>query len=255
MQIPRVVIGSGDSNEKVAGKGIERLKNADIEVTQGVLESQCLELNKRFFTFQEKKRPFIILKWAETKDGFIDYPRTSREFGQPSWITGEKALRKVHEMRAEEDAILVGTNTALKDNPSLTVRLCEGKNPLRILIDNRLQLPSSLNLFDRKAQTVVFNSLKNQPEGNPAFKKIDFEKEIVPQMLSYLHSLNILSLIVEGGRKTLENFIMPGLWDEAWRFVGDKKFSEGTKAPEISGAIICKEKFDTDKLFVYKNLH
>ena len=254
MGIPRVVIGSGDPNEKVAGKGIERLKNAGIEVTQGILENQCRELNKRFFTFQEQKRPFIILKWAETKDGFIDYPRTSREFGQPSWITGEKALLKVHEMRAEEDAILVGTNTALKDNPSLTVRLCEGRNPLRIVIDNRLQLPASLNLFDRKTQTLVFNSLKNQPDGNPAYLKIDFEKVVVPQILSYLHNRNILSLIVEGGRKTLESFILPGLWDEAFRFVGNKKFMNGTKAPEISGVIVHKEKFDSDKLFVYRNL-
>ena len=252
--IPRVVIGAGDSNEKVAGKGIERLKKAGIEVTQGVLESQCRGLNKRFFTFQEKRRPFVILKWAETKDGFIDYPRTSREFGQPSWITGEKALLKVHEIRAEEDAILVGTNTALKDNPSLTVRLCEGRNPLRIVIDNRLQLPSNLNLFDRKAQTVVFNSLKNQSEGNPAFIKLDFEKEVVPQILSYLHNLPVLSLIVEGGRKTLESFILPGLWDEAYRFVGNKIFKDGTKAPEISGVIIHKEKFDSDKLIVYRNL-
>jgi diaminohydroxyphosphoribosylaminopyrimidine deaminase/5-amino-6-(5-phosphoribosylamino)uracil reductase len=253
--IPRVVVGAGDPNEKVAGKGIARMKNSGIEVITGILENQCRELNKRFFTFQEKKRPFIILKWAETKDGFIDYPRTSREFGQPSWITGEKALKKVHEMRAEEDAILVGTNTALKDNPSLTVRLCEGRNPLRIVIDNRLQLPANLNLFDRKTPTLVCNSLKNHPDGNPAFIKIDFEKEIVPQILSYLHSLNILSLIVEGGRKTLESFINAGLWDEAFIFTGNIKFGDGTKAPSISGAIIRSEKIDDDKLVVYKNLY
>lgn len=255
MKIPRVVIGAVDTNEKVAGKGIERLRNAGIEVIAGILENECRELNKRFYTFHEKKRPYIFLKWAETTDGFIDYSRTSREFGQPSWITGKKALVKVHEMRATEDAILVGTNTALKDNPSLTVRHCKGKNPLRLVIDKLLQLPGSLNLFDGNVPTVVFNSLANKTTGNLDFVKIDFEREVEKQILDYLFQRNILSMIIEGGRKTLESFIEKGLWDETYRFVGEKQFTSGTKAPKIYGTPVKSEKFDDDKLFIYRNHH
>lgn len=253
MKIPKVVIGAVDSNEKVAGKGIERMRNAGIEVTTGVLEKECRQLNKRFYTFHEKKRPYIFLKWAETTDGFIDFPRTSREFGQPSWITGQKALVKVHEMRAAEDAILVGTNTALKDNPSLTVRHCAGKNPLRIVIDNRLQLPGNLSIFDEKVPTVVFNSLVSKLKENLELVKINFESEVEIQILEYLFQRNILSLIIEGGRKTLESFISKNLWDEAFRFVGNKQFEKGTPAPKIDGTLIQTENFDDDKLFIYRN--
>jgi diaminohydroxyphosphoribosylaminopyrimidine deaminase / 5-amino-6-(5-phosphoribosylamino)uracil reductase len=253
MQIPRVVIGAVDSNEKVAGKGIELMRNAGIEVTTGVLEKECRELNKRFFTFHEKKRPYIFLKWAETTDGFIDYLRTSREFGQPSWITGQKALVKVHEMRASEDAILVGTNTALKDNPSLTVRHCKGSNPLRLVIDNHLQLPENLNLFDRKTRTIVFNSLAGKSKVNLEYVKINFEGNVEKQILDHLFQLKILSVIIEGGRKTLTSFIENGFWDEAYRFVGDKKFEKGTRAPKIDGTLFQTENFDADKLFIYRN--
>ncbi len=253
MKIPKVVIGAIDSNEKVAGKGIERMRNAGIEVTTGILENECRELNKRFYTFHEKKRPYIFLKWAETTDGFIDFPRTSREFGQPSWITGQKALVKVHKMRAAEDAILVGTNTALKDNPSLTVRHCAGKNPLRLVIDNRLQLPGDLNLFDNKVPVVVFNSLISKSKENLELVKIDFERDVEKQILDYLFQRNILSLIIEGGRNTLDSFISKNLWDEVFRFVGNKRFEKGTPAPKIDGTLIQTENFDDDKLFIYRN--
>jgi len=253
MKIPRVVIGAFDSNEKVAGKGIDRLRNAGIEVITRVLEKESRELNKRFFTFHEKKRPYIFLKWAETTDGFIDYQRTSREFGQPSWITGEKALVKVHEMRASEDAILVGTNTALKDNPSLSVRHCPGKNPLRLVIDNRLQLPETLCLFDKKVPTIVFNSLVSKTKVNLEFVKINFEGDVENQILEHLFQQKILSLIIEGGRKTLTGFIEKGLWDEAFRFVGNKQFEKGTRAPKIDGMLSQSQNFDDDKLFIYLN--
>ena len=253
MEIPRVVIGAVDSNEKVAGRGIERLRNAGVEVITGIMENECRELNKRFYTFHEKKRPYIFLKWAETTDGFIDFPRTSREFGQPSWITGPQALLKVHEMRAAEDAILVGTNTALKDNPSLTVRHCPGKNPLRLVIDNRLQLPGNLNLFDEKVPTVVFNSLVSKSKKNLEVVKIDFNKSVEIQILEFLFQRNILSVIVEGGRKTLESFIENDLWDEAWRFVGNKQFEKGTRAPKIGGTPFQTENIGDDVLYVYRN--
>ncbi|NQU53894.1 MAG: bifunctional diaminohydroxyphosphoribosylaminopyrimidine deaminase/5-amino-6-(5-phosphoribosylamino)uracil reductase RibD [Bacteroidetes bacterium] len=252
-QIPKVVIGTIDPFAKVAGKGIEKLKNAGIEVEVGVLGKECREINKRFFTFHEKKRPYIILKWAQTLDGFIDVERTEKEFGEPTWITGQKALHRVHEIRAVEDAIFVGTNTALKDNPSLTVRHCPGKNPVRIVLDNQLRLPERLNLFDGSVKTIVFNSKQNKELENILFVKIDFDKEIIPQILDELYNQNILSAIVEGGKQLLQSFINAKLWDEAHLFIGNKYFYNGINAPQISGKIISSEKMESDKLIIYKN--
>jgi len=252
-KIPNVVIGTIDSFAKVAGKGIERMIKAGINVKVGILEKESRELNKRFFTFHEKKRPFVILKWAETTDGFIDFDRTKNQLGQPAWITGEKSLLRVHQMRAVEDAILVGTNTALKDNPSLTVRRCEGRNPVRLVIDNHLRLPENLNLFDGTVKTLVFNSVKNHDSGNIEFVRIDFTRNIIPQVLKSLYQQNIQSVIVEGGKQLLESFISSNLWDEAFRFAGNKFFTSGIKAPSISGTIIHSEKTEGDQLFIYKN--
>jgi diaminohydroxyphosphoribosylaminopyrimidine deaminase/5-amino-6-(5-phosphoribosylamino)uracil reductase len=252
-QIRNVVIGTIDSFAKVAGKGIERMRKAGINVQVGILEKECREINKRFFTFHEKKRPYIFLKWAETNDGFIDFDRSKNEFGVPSWITGEKALVRVHQMRAEEDAILIGTNTAIKDNPSLTVRHCPGTNPVRIVIDNHLRLPKNLNLFDGTVKTLVFNSFKNEENGNIEFIKIDFNKNLIPHILKILYHQNIQSLIVEGGKQLLDSFIEANLWDEAFRFVGNKLFTNGIKAPKISGTMIHSEIIDSDQLLIYRN--
>jgi len=252
-KIPLVVIGTVDTFAKVAGKGIEIMKKAGIVVQVGVLEKECREQNKRFFTFHEKKRPFIILKWAETTDGFIDFDRSKNEFGEPTWITGKKALVRVHQMRAVEDAILVGTNTALKDNPSLTVRHCAGRNPVRLVIDNHLRLSKNLHLFDGSTKTIVFNSVKNEESENIEFVKIEFDKRMIPQILKALYQKNIQSLIVEGGKQLLESFIDAKLWDEAFRFVGNKQFLKGINAPKISGTIIHSEEFDSDQLSVFQN--
>jgi diaminohydroxyphosphoribosylaminopyrimidine deaminase/5-amino-6-(5-phosphoribosylamino)uracil reductase len=252
-KIPQVVIGTIDSFAKVAGKGIERMLKAGIEVQLGVKENECREINKRFFTFHEKRRPFVILKWAETNDGFIDSDRSENELGKPNWITGEKALLRVHQMRAVEDAILVGTNTALNDNPSLTVRHCEGRNPVRIVIDNHLRLPESLNLFDGTVKTFVFNSIKNEETENIEFIKIDFDKRLIQHILKNLYQRNIQSLIVEGGKLLLDSFITAGLWDEAFRFIGNKDFKNGIEAPNISGNPVFSETIDNDSLFIYKN--
>ncbi len=252
-RIPTVVIGTIDSFAKVAGKGIEKMMKCGINVQVGILEKECREINKRFFTFHEKKRPYIFLKWAETTDGFIDFDRNQNQFGQPAWITGEKSLLRVHQMRAVEDAILVGTNTALKDNPSLTVRHCEGRNPVRLVLDNHLRLTENLNLFDGTVKTIIFNSVKNQESGNLEFIKIDFNKNIIPQILKTLYQKNIQSLIVEGGKQLLESFIKANIWDEAFRFVGNKFFTSGIKAPEITGTIIHSEKIEGDQLLIYKN--
>ncbi len=252
-KIKRVVIGTIDPFAKVAGKGIEKLKKAGIEVETGVLEKECSELNKRFFTFHEKKRPFIILKWAETLDGFIDIERKEIDFGEPTWITGEKALNRVHEIRAVEDAILIGTNTALKDNPSLTVRRCTGRNPVRAVIDRKLRLPANLNLFDNSVKTIVFNSIQNKEIENTLFIKIDFSKNSLPQILKELHKQNLLSLIVEGGKQLLESFITKNLWDETHLFVGNRNFYTGIRAPEFNGKTYASENLDSDKLLIYKN--
>jgi len=247
-QIPKVVIGSIDPFAKVAGKGIEKLKKAGIEVEVGVLTKDCDELNKRFFTFHKKKRPFIILKWAQTLDGFIDIDRSVENFGEPTWITGQEALIRVHEMRAEEDAIMVGTNTAEKDNPSLTVRHCEGQNPLRIVFDKNLRLSHQLNLFDQSTPTLVINTSKSFVERNTEHIQIDFTKNILQQILKVLHNKNCLSLIVEGGKLLLETFIAENLWDEAHVFTGYKNFGTGITAPLLKGKKVYSEEIQQDKL-------
>jgi diaminohydroxyphosphoribosylaminopyrimidine deaminase/5-amino-6-(5-phosphoribosylamino)uracil reductase len=252
-KIPKVVVGIVDSFAKVAGKGIEKMKKAGIDVVVGVLENECRNINKRFFTFHEKKRPYILLKWAETLDGFIDFDRSKAEFGEPSWITGEKALNFVHEMRAAEDSILVGTNTALKDNPSLTVRHCEGKNPVRLVLDKNLRLPENLHLFDKSVNTLVFNSLKNKESENLEWIKMDFSKKIIPQVLNVLYSRRIQSVIIEGGKQLLDSFIKENTWDEAYRFVGNKKFYSGIQAPVIDIPASVVKEFDSDQLFILKN--
>lgn len=252
-QIPRVVIGTVDPFSEVAGKGIEQLRKAGIEVELGMLETDCRELNKRFFTFHEKKRPYVILKWAQTLDGFIDINRGHENFGEPTWITGDLALRLVHKIRAEEGAILVGTNTAEKDNPSLTVRHWSGNNPVRAVIDKSLKLSQTLSLFDGKAKTLVFNAHKNADGNSVEWIKINFEKNIPGQILEEFYHRKILSVIVEGGRQLLESFINENLWDEAHVFFGNNFFYNGIDAPKIPGKFVSGEMLDNDWLKVFIN--
>lgn len=252
-QIPEVVIGTVDPFAEVAGKGIEKLKNNGIKVTVDVLKKECLELNKRFFTFHEKKRPFIVLKWAQTSDGFIDMERKAESYGEPTWITGTDALVRVHQMRAMEDAILVGTGTAEKDNPSLTVRLVEGKNPLRIILDRKLKLSPRLNLFDNSTETLVINSIKSEKKGNTELVQIDYSQNILPQILEVLYKKEKLSLIVEGGRKLLQSFIDQNLWNEAHVFNGSKTFNGGVPAPKLRGKMVANEIIGRDFLQIFRN--
>lgn len=253
-QIPRVVIGTVDPFSEVAGKGIEKLRKAGIEVELGVLEKECRELNKRFFTFHEKKRPYVILKWAQTLDGFIDIDRGQENFGEPTWITGDLTLRLVHKIRSEEGAILVGTNTAEKDNPSLTVRHWAGNNPVRAVVDKNLRLSQELNLFDGNAKTLVFNAQKNRNENQIEWVKINFERDIPGQILEGLYNRKIISVIVEGGRQLLESFIRQNLWDEAHVFFGNKFFYSGIDAPKIPGKFVSGEILDNDWLKVFINM-
>ncbi len=230
-EIPRVVIGCVDSFAKVAGKGIEKLKKAGCELTVGVLEKESRELNRRFFTFHERKRPYIILKWAETKDGFIDKKRRSEETVEQNWITNQISKQLVHKWRTEESAFMIGRKTAKKDNPQLTVREWDGRNPVRIVLDRKLKLLPDLKLFDKSADTLIFNSVKNEKNQHLNYIKINFDENVLQSVLTKLYQLEIQSLVVEGGEKLLTSFINSGLWDEARIFVGNKYFKEGVKAP------------------------
>ena len=249
-KIPNVVIGCIDDNPEVTGKGIAKLEASGCNVTVGVLETECKEHHKRFFTFHNKKRPYIILKWAETKDGFIA-PKTKDE-QKPVWITNSYSRQLVHKWRAEEQAILVGTNTVLEDNPSLTVRDWTGKNPIRVVLDKNLKLNTDASVFNDKAETIVISSEKNESQS----KKIEFidwslKDAIAKQICDVLHHRNINSIIIEGGAKTLQTFIDEGLWDEARIFVGQSQFNEGTKAPGLKGQLISEIDILEDKLNVY----
>jgi diaminohydroxyphosphoribosylaminopyrimidine deaminase/5-amino-6-(5-phosphoribosylamino)uracil reductase len=251
--IKKVVVGSLDPNPKVAGRGIKRLMEAGCQVIVGVLENECNQLNKRFFTFHQKKRPYIFLKWAQTADGFIAPKSETRNETKPVWITNEFSRQLVHKMRAEEQAILVGTNTVLQDNPSLTVRDWAGENPTRIVIDKELKISQDFSVFDTSYKTIVFNEKESKNSEKIDFEKIDFSKEIPQQICEALFRRNIQSVIIEGGAKTLQTFIDANLWDEAFVFTGNNTFIEGVKAPVFKGEFISEEKLKADTLRTFKN--
>jgi diaminohydroxyphosphoribosylaminopyrimidine deaminase/5-amino-6-(5-phosphoribosylamino)uracil reductase len=253
--IKKVVIGIIDSNSKVSGKGILHLQQNGCDVIVGVLPDECFKLNKRFFTFHKKKRPFIILKWAETKDGFIDKNRNEKEENSPNWISNQYSQQFVHKMRAEEQAILVGTITALKDNPSLTVRSWEGENPLRVVLDRTAKIPKDYRLLNDGLKTIVFSEVKHSADsyGNVIFEHIDFCKNVPEQICEVLYNYEIQSVIIEGGAQILQSFIDVNLWDEAFVFVGNLKFNEGLKAPKLKKVPCEIRKISDDTLSVYKN--
>lgn len=227
-QVKKVVIAAIDTNPLVGGKGIEILKNAGIEVETGVLEKEARWQNRRFFTQIEKHRPYVILKWAQSQDGFV-----ARENFSSKWISGSQSRQQVHKWRAEEDAILVGKNTALHDNPSLNVRDWAGKNPMRIVLDAKLELSQNLTLFDQTIPTVCYNSKKSEIQENLNFVNLG-EQFGIHDILKDLHSRKIQSLIVEGGTKVLSQFIENSLWDEARIFTGKVKFGTGISAPILN---------------------
>ena len=247
-KIPKVVIGCVDTFSDVNGKGIIKMEKAGIKVSIGVLEKESRELNKRFFNFHEKRRPYIILKWAESKDGFI----APKDQTAPFWMTCSDSKKLVHQYRAEEDAILVGRITAEKDNPSLTVREFTGKNPTRIVIDKDLKLSKKLNLFNNQAKTIIFNSIKTEEIDSNYYIKIDFNN-LIENILQELYKQNIQSLIIEGGAKTLQSFIDKKLWEEARIFTANRTLVEGVKAPTLDGEIIFETKIDEDQLEIIKN--
>lgn len=248
--IKRVVIGCTDPNPQVAGNGIKKLFDAGCEVIVGILEEECEELNKRFFTFQNKKRPFIILKWAETEDGFIA-PLT-RDTKKPVWITNEYSRQLVHKMRANEQAILIGTNTAVEDNPSLTTRDWSGSHPTRFVLDRTLKIPKSAQIFKDELNTVVFTEKETPSTDTIEYCMVDFKADILSQILNKIYSKGIQSIIIEGGTKTLQSFIDLELWDEAVVFKGNANFGDGIKAPNISKNSIKTAQLKNDTLLYYK---
>lgn len=257
-QIPNVVIGPIDSNVKVAGNGIKKLIEAGINVTVGVLEAECKDLNKRFFTFHEKKRPYVILKWAESQDGFIAPIHRQAENEEikrkPVWITNEFSRQLVHKWRSEEQAILVGTNTVVADNPKLNVRDWPGKNPIRIVLDQNNRIPKDSHIFDNQIKTIIFSEMENvNIEEKTTFEVIDFKQNVAQQILSELHKHNIQSVIIEGGQQTLQTFIDENLWDEARIFIGNIIFENGIKAPSISLGENVKHTIGNDEILISRN--
>jgi diaminohydroxyphosphoribosylaminopyrimidine deaminase/5-amino-6-(5-phosphoribosylamino)uracil reductase len=242
MQAKRVVIANVDTNPLVGVNGIKKLQEAKIDVRVGILEAQGRELNKRFFTSIEKQRPFIILKWAQTADGF-----NAHENFDSKWISSEVSRKLVHKWRSEEDAILVGTNTARYDNPKLNVRMWSGRNPVRIVIDKKLALDKSLHLFDQSQPTICYNLEINESQPNLEYVELD-SNNFLPELIRDLHHRKIQSVIVEGGAATLQGFIDLKLWDEARIFNSSTSFQTGIKAPVINGNVVKQETLVQDLL-------
>ncbi len=235
-KIPKVVIGCKDVFKEVAGRGIQKLKDTGIEVIVGVLENECVNINNRFFTFHEKFRPYIILKWAQSINGKIGTSGNERIL-----ISNNYSNRLVHKWRSEEAAILIGTNTALKDDPLLTTRLWQGKNPVRIIIDKELLLPLSLKIFNDEVKTIIYNLIKNSTEENLVHIQLEKEK-FIDQIIHSLFEMNIQSVLIEGGAKTLQLFIDKDLWDEARVITNEELIIEnGIDAPEMKDFIFEKQ--------------
>ena len=248
--ISHVIVGCRDSYEKVNGTGIEKLKEAGIKVETGILEKECRSVNRRFFCFQEKKRPYIILKWAQTADGFIDISGRNR-----TKISNEFTDRLVHKWRAEEAAIFVGTNTLIKDDPALTVRLWAGKNPVRIAIDNQGKVPESSKIFDKEALTIIMNKLKNEKNENLIFYARNENESFADAFVRCLNEFKLQSVLIEGGAKMLNTFLDLGLWDEVRVITNTEMIGGvGTKAPLLKNVISIREEMILgDRIAIYKN--
>lgn len=257
-KIPVVVIGSQDINKQVDGKGIKKLMMAGVEVITGVLQEECVELNKRFFTFHTQHRPYIILKWAQTAGGIMASQLNGHTTSDRLLISNEYSNRLVHRWRSEEASILVGTNTALYDDPSLTTRLWDGPSPVRLILDLHLRLPNSLKVFDRKERTIVFNTVKHEEQDNILFYQVTEDVSIVHQVLNALYHLEIQSVLVEGGAQLLQSFIDEGLWDEIRRIenrdnANHTNISNGLKAPALPDAVkISAQQYFSDIIEIFK---
>lgn len=241
-QIPRIVIGCQDPFSKVAGRGIRKLRDAGREVIVGVLEEECRRLIRRFITFHTLHRPYITLKWAESADGYID---VCRKDGSPTVLSSPLTSMLVHKRRAEHSAIMVGTNTARLDNPGLTVRQWYGRNPVRVVLDRKAALSPELHLFDGSVPTIVFTEGNHASRPNVDFITIDYDGDILPQMMETLYERGLQSLLVEGGSALLQSFINAGLWDEVFIEECPQILHSGVKSPEMNNKI----PYDTEQSF------
>lgn len=247
--IPHVVIGAIDDHEKVAGKGIQRLEKAGIKVEVNILKQECIDLNKRFYKFHNQELPYVILKWAESKDGFISRTQNDLDKGLSNWITGEESKVFVHQQRANEQAIMVGKNAASIDNPSLTTRLVKGKSPLRVIV-GRIDTTSNLTVIRDEFPTLIFNTELEIKHGNKEWIVFDGQPESI---LKELAERDIQSVIIEGGTNLINQFIDNNLWDEAYNFIGEAEFRNGLKAPKIKKQPLFTNQVGKDKLVVYFN--
>jgi diaminohydroxyphosphoribosylaminopyrimidine deaminase / 5-amino-6-(5-phosphoribosylamino)uracil reductase len=256
-KIPNVVIGTIDPNNKVAGNGIKKLIEAGKKVTIGILEEECYELNKRFFTFHNKKRPYIILKWAESGDGFI--APISKEKQEPVWLSNTFSRQLVHKWRSEEQAILVGTQTVLEDNPKLDARDWSGNNPIRIVLDKSGKINSNYNVADGKIKTIFITEQENFTTiDKRIFENVIFDNLLPQKITSILFQHEIQSVIIEGGKQTIQTFIDANLWDEARVFKSKTILKNGVNAPKINAIHFKEQKIIEDKLlkfFNYDNNH
>ncbi len=255
MGIKKVVIGTIDPFAKVSGSGIQKLRDAGCDVRVGVLENQCKELNKRFFTFHTKKRPYIILKWAKTLDGFLA-PNTKNE-RSPVWITNRYSKQLVHKWRAQEQAILSGSKTIIEDNPQLTVRNWHGKHPTRIIIDPSGKIPDDSAIFNPITKTIIITSERSHKKNNDSviYEIVKPKENLAPEICNLLYQHHIQSVIIEGGTYTLQSFIDNNLWDEARIFEGNTTFESGIKAPLLKGNLRSVSKINNDTLSIYYNDH
>lgn len=243
----RVVVGALDTSAKVSGRGINILKEAGCDVRTGVLEEECRNLNRRFFTYHELRRPYIILKWAQTADLYIDRFREEGQKQGPNWITGDEEQTLVHSWRAEEHSILVGWNTIINDNPELSVRKWQGENPLRIAITDSEILPAGLKLFEDERSLLLFSTIPHKLSTGKE-NIVTAKEDMLDSVINNLYDREVQSIIVEGGANIFSQFIAAGLWDEARVFTGKQKFGAGIVAPSIVGKIISEKSFENSKL-------
>jgi diaminohydroxyphosphoribosylaminopyrimidine deaminase / 5-amino-6-(5-phosphoribosylamino)uracil reductase len=249
--IPKVVVGTTDTSEKVSGAGINSLKSSGCDVVVGVLEDECRRINRRFFTSHEKNRPYITLKWAQSADGFIDIKRKANHPSGPNWITGKTEQVLVHKWRAEEEAILVGAGTIRTDKPALNVRYWKGNNPIRIILTRSGDLKKYLSKSETDSIIIAYTGKLSEDIGKA--KEIKLKKNISSsiQLIEYLNNNGIQSLMVEGGAEVISHFIDNDLWDEARVFTGNILFNDGIKSPSVNGILLYETAFEKSRLKVF----
>ncbi|MCF8454263.1 MAG: bifunctional diaminohydroxyphosphoribosylaminopyrimidine deaminase/5-amino-6-(5-phosphoribosylamino)uracil reductase RibD, partial [Pedobacter sp.] len=251
-KIPKVIIGTMDPNPKVAGRGIEIMRAAGIEVIVGVLENACTELNKRFFHWQNEHRPFVTLKWAQTKDGFVDIVRKDVSV-TPLFISNSLTRQLTHKTRSENQAIMVSTNTAILDNPMLNVRFWSGPSPVRIVLDRNRRIPPHYQIYKHGQRTIVFTEKPDKSTDKTTFVELDFNDDMLAEMLKVISKQNIHSVLVEGGPALLNSFISSGLWDEVQVEISAQIVGDGVKAPVISGLPVHFETVGSHQIIRYAN--